>query len=134
VVREFVRRIIDARNVLALYKSLRLASKDPSVFIGGGSIAVERLKDLQERDDLFSVITLVRQAAGLAIAAPDPTQVEVALYRGITRFLKQEGKDPLSTALVLEYLWRCSLEVTNLSVLLSAKDLDRESAAAELIT
>jgi vacuolar-type H+-ATPase subunit C/Vma6 len=134
VVREFVRRIIDARNVLALYKSLRLSSRDASVFIPGGSITVERLKDLQERDDLFTVITLVRQAAGVSIAAPDPTQVEVALYRGVTKFLKQEGKDPLGTALILEYLWRCSLEVTNLSVLFSGKDLDRESAAAELVT
>jgi vacuolar-type H+-ATPase subunit C/Vma6 len=134
VVREYFRRIIDARNILALYKSLRLASKDATLFIPGGSITVERLRDLQERDDLFAVVALVRQAAGITIAAPDPTQLEVALYRGVTKFLKQEGKDPLGTALILEYLWRCSLEVTNLSVLLAGKDLDRESAAAELVS
>jgi vacuolar-type H+-ATPase subunit C/Vma6 len=59
--------------------------------------------------------------------------VEVALYQGITKFLRGEGKDPLDAALILDYLWRCSLEVMNLSLLLEGKDLEREEAAAELV-
>jgi vacuolar-type H+-ATPase subunit C/Vma6 len=86
-----------------------------------------------QRDDLFATIALVRQAAGITIAAPEPTQVEVALYRGITRFLKGEGRYPLGVGLIVEYLWRCSLEVTNLSVLFAGKDLAREDIAAELV-
>ncbi len=133
VLRELFVRIIDARNILSLYKSLRLASRDPSVFIAGGKVTVERLRDLQERDDLFATIALVRQAAGVTIAAPEPTQVEVALYRGITRFLRLEGRDPLGVGLIVDYLWRCSLEVTNLSLLFAGKDLEREAVAAELV-
>jgi len=133
VLRELFVRIIDARNILSLYKSLRLASRDDSIFLPGGTIPVERLRDLQERDDLFAAVTLVRQAAGITIAAPEPTQVEVALYRGITRFLKREGRDPLSVGLIIDYLWRCSMEVTNLSVLFAGKDLEREAIAAELV-
>jgi hypothetical protein len=34
---------------------------------------------------------------------------------------------------VLEYLWRCSLEITNLSLLFAGKDLEREELAAELV-
>jgi len=76
---------------------------------------------------------LIRQAAGVKIASPDPTQVEVALYRGITRFLKGAGRDPLDEALILDYLWRCQLEIMNLSVLLATKGLERDEAAAELV-
>ncbi len=133
VLRELFVRIIDARNILSLYKSLRLASRDPSVFIPGGTVPVERLRDLQERDDVFATIALVRQVAGITIAAPEPTQVEIALYRGITRYVKEEGRDPLGVGLIVEYLWRCSLEVTNLSVLFAGKELAREDMAAELV-
>ncbi len=133
VLRQLFVRIIDARNILSLYKSHRLASRDASVFLGGGTIPVERLQDLRERDDLFTAVGLIRQATGITIAEPEPTQVEVALYRGITRFLKQEGRDPLGVGLIVDYLWRCSLEVTNLSVLFAGKDLEREAMAAEVV-
>ncbi|MEK6742637.1 MAG: V-type ATPase subunit [Nitrospirota bacterium] len=133
VMKEFFSRIIDARNILSLYKSLRSGAKDPAVFIAGGTIATGQLKDLLEKDDLFAVVSLIRQASGISIAAPAPTQVEVALYRGITKYLHKEGRDPLGAELILDYLWRCSLEVMNLSLLLAGKDLEREEIAAELV-
>ena len=131
--REFFSRIIDARNVLSLYKSLRMNTKDAAAFIPGGTITIGQLKDLLEKDDVFAVITLIRQATGLTLSAPDPTQVEVSLYRGITKYLHNESRDPLGLALILDYLWRCSLEVMNLSILLAGKDLEREEIAAELV-
>ena len=133
VMKELFSRIIDARNILSLFKSLRSSTKDESVFLPGGTIATGQLKDLMDKDDLFSVITLIRQASGIAVSAPDPTQVEVALYRGITKYLHKESRDPLGAALILDYLWRCSLEVMNLSILLAGKDLEREEVAAELV-
>jgi vacuolar-type H+-ATPase subunit C/Vma6 len=133
VMKEFFSRIIDARNILSLYKSLRLSAKDHAVFIPGGTVAIDHLTDLLEKDDLFEVITLIRRATGITVAAPDSTQVEVSLYRGITKYLHKEGRDPLGAALILDYLWRCSLEVMNLSLLLAGKDLEREDIAAELV-
>lgn len=133
VIREFFSRVIDARNILSLYKSVRSNAKDAAVFIPGGAVPIGQLKDLMEKDDLFAVISLVRQVSGITVAAPDPTQVEVSLYRGITKYLHKEGRDPLGAALILDYLWRCSLEVMNLSLLLAGKDLEREEIAAELV-
>lgn len=133
VMKEFFSRIIDARNILSLYKSLRLSAKDPAVFIPGGAVSIEHLTGLLEKDNLFEVIALIRRASGITVAAPDPTQVEVALYRGITKYLHKESRDPLGAALILDYLWRCSLEVMNLSLLLAGKDLEREEIAAELV-
>jgi vacuolar-type H+-ATPase subunit C/Vma6 len=132
--RDLFVRIIDARNILALYKSLRSGARDRSVFIEGGTVTTGRLQELLERDDLLAVTGMVRLASGIAISAPEPTQVEVALYRGITRHLKREGRDPLGTVVVLEYLWRCSLEVMNLGVLFAGRVLAREEAAAELVS
>ncbi len=134
VVQGFFRRIADARNILALFKAVHARSDRTDAYIQGGALAVERLQQLQERADPFAVIGLVREASGIAIADPGPTQVEVALYRGISKYLRAAGRDPLDVALVLEYLWRCSLEVTNLSLLLAGKDLPRETIAAELVS
>jgi vacuolar-type H+-ATPase subunit C/Vma6 len=133
VMKEFFSRIIDARNILSLYKSLRLNVADDAVFIPGGTIPIGQLKELLDKDDIFEVIALIRQASGITVTAPDPTQVEVSLYRGITKYLQKEGRDPLGAALILDYLWRCSLEVMNLSLLLAGRDLEREEIAAELV-
>jgi hypothetical protein len=133
VVRGFFERIIDSRNILAVYKALRAESKEAGQLVAGGTVPVAQLTALLEKEDILEINGLIRQAAGITIASPDPTQVEVALYRGITKFLKGESKDPLDAALILNYLWRCSLEVMNLSMLLAGKDLEREEAAAELV-
>ena len=133
VMKEFFSRIIDARNILYVYKALRLNARNADAFISGGAIPIPQLQGLMDKDDLIAVISLIRQASGITITAPDPTQVEVALYRGITRYLHKEGRDPLGAELILDYLWRCSLEVMNLSLLLAGKDLEREEIAAELV-
>lgn len=133
VIRRFFVRMADARNILSLFASLRAGSADPAVFMTGGTVSRERLRDLQEKEDLFLVPPLVKQASGITILHPEPTQVEVALYRGLTKFARTEGRDPLGAGLILDYLWRCSLEVTNLSLLLAGKDLDREMILAELV-
>lgn len=133
VPREFFIRIIDSRNILALYKSLRMQTAGKGIFLAGGTLEVERLQEILEKGDIIAVAGLIRQAAGVSVSSPDPTQVEVALYRGVTRFLREEGRDPLAAALLLDYLWRASLEVMNLSLLIAGKDLEREEIAAELV-
>jgi vacuolar-type H+-ATPase subunit C/Vma6 len=133
LMKEFFSRIIDARNILSLYKSLRFNTRDVAEFIPGGTIPIGQLNDLLAKEDIFAVITLIRQVSGITITAPEPTQVEVSLYRGITKYLHNEGRDPLGAALILDYLWRCSLEIMNLSLLLAGKDLEREEIAAELV-
>jgi hypothetical protein len=133
VLGEFFTRLIDSRNILALYKALRTGGAEAGLFLAGGTIPVDRLTASLEKEDILAVSGFVRQAAGVRLSSPDPTLVEVALYRGITRFLKGAGRDPLDEALILDYLWRCQLEVMNLSVLLAAKGLEREEAAAELV-
>ena len=134
VIRQFFVRLVDSRNILTLYASLRAGRAEPAAFMSGGTMPVQRLRNLQEKGDLFSVLPLVKQASGVSLLDPDPTRVEVALYRGVTKFAKTEGRDPLGEGLILDYLWRCSLEVTNLSLLLAGKNLDREAVLAEMVS
>jgi len=133
LLKTYFSRLIDARNILGLYKYLRLGMKVQPEFIAGGAIPEMKLKDIMKKDDLPGVALLVRECTGITVERPDSTSIERALYRGMTRWLRREGRDPFGIAPILDYLWRCSIEAMNLSVLHQTKDLDREAVAAELV-
>ncbi len=133
VMESFIARLIDARNIMSTYKYLRMEKRALPAFIPGGTIPGERLGGVIEKGNLFGVNTIIRDFCGLKIDTPDPTKVEVALYKGITRFLRKGGREPFGAGPILDYLWRCSLEVMNLSVLFHGKDLEREAVLAELV-
>jgi vacuolar-type H+-ATPase subunit C/Vma6 len=131
--RTFFARIIDSRNLMSMYKYLRLAQTALPPFIPGGNISETRLREAIAKENFFGISTLVREFFGIRIDAPDPTKVEIALYKAITQFLKKEGREPFGIAPMLDYLWRCSLEVMNLSILYSGKGLERDLVTAELV-
>jgi hypothetical protein len=129
----FFARLIDSRNIMGVYKYLRLEKRSALQFIPGGMIPEAKLRSIVEKGDLFGVNSLVREFSGVKIEMPDPTKVETALYKGMTRFLKKEGREPFGAGPILGYLWKCSIEVMNLSVLFYGKELERETVMAELV-
>lgn len=133
VLRGLFERLIDARNLLSLYKAGRYGAQGSEPFLAGGTVAPDRLAAALATDDPYAVLRLLKQSTGVVLQDPDLTKLETALYRWITRFLRGEGRDPLGLAVVLDYLWRCSLEVTNLGILFAARNLGREEASAELV-
>jgi hypothetical protein len=133
IMRAFFSRIIDARNIMALYKYLRFELKSRPSFIPGGGLPEKGLNEIAARDDLPALAALVREFTGSIVERPDPTSIEIALYRGMTRWLRKEGREPFGVAPLLEYLWRCSIEAMNMSVLYHTKDLEREAVTAELV-
>jgi vacuolar-type H+-ATPase subunit C/Vma6 len=133
VMKRFFRRLIDARNIMNLYKYFRLELTAPPPFIEGGNVPEDRFKEIINGLDVAAVVSLVRELTGIKIGTPDSTQVESALYKGMTRYLRKEGRDPLGTGLILDYLWKCSIEARNLSLLLAGRDLEREAVSAELV-
>jgi vacuolar-type H+-ATPase subunit C/Vma6 len=133
IIKTFFARVIDSRNIMSMYKHLRFEQKAVPAFIPGGTLPEARLREVIAREDLFGICSLVREFCGIKIDAPDPTKVEVALYKAITAFLKKEGKEPFGPGPILDYLWKCSLEVMNLNVLIRGKDLEREAISAELV-
>jgi hypothetical protein len=133
LLKRYFSRIIDARNILGLYKFLRLRLRAQPVFIAGGVVPELRLNDIIRKNDLAGVARLVRECTGIDVERPNATSIELALYRGTTRWLRKEGREPFGIAPILDYLWRCSIESMNLSMLYHTKDIDREAVAAELV-
>jgi len=94
---------------------------------------VSRLRTVQRSEAVFEVAALIRKATGTVPGSTDPTAIENSLYRGMTRFLRKKGREISGVGVILDYLWRCSVEVTNLGIILYGKDIEREALRAELV-
>lgn len=133
VMKDFFVSVIDSRNILSLYKFLILNAKNTPYFIRGGRITEKMFMRAAGRKDFFDLASLIRKFTGLWIEKPDAANMENALYRMVTLSLRKTGGDPLGVGLILDYLWRCSLEARNLSTLFYGREIDREILAAELV-
>jgi vacuolar-type H+-ATPase subunit C/Vma6 len=133
LMQRFFQRLIDSRNIMSLYTSLRFEHKAEPSFISGGTMPLSGMKEIVQKEGIPGICSLVREFTGIKIEKPEPTAVEVALYKGMTRWLKKNGREPFGIGLVLDYLWRCSIEAMNWSVLYYGKELEREVVAAELV-
>lgn len=129
LIKNFFVRIIDSRNIISLCKFLMLEPKTPPTFIPQGSIGEPEFAGIMARKD----ITVIRRLAGAKDGPPGLANVENALYRKMTAYLRRAGRDPLGIGPVLDYLWRISLEAVNLSILYYGRDLERETVMGELV-
>ncbi len=132
VMREFFIRIIDARNIMSLFKYIKLKTKAVPPFIPYGNISEAIFTELLNKKDMTEVGSLVQKLTGTRVEDIG-VHLENALYRHITAFLKRAGREPLGIGPVLEYLWRCSTETMNLSILFHGREIEREIIRAELI-
>ena len=133
VLHDFFRRLIDARNMMALAKLLKLGTTAEHSFIPGGTIGHGKLRDVLGTNDRATADRLLRKFTGEEAGVADLAGLEVSLYRGISRHLKKQGRATLSISAVLDYLWRCSTEAMNLSVLSYGQGLERDVVATELV-
>ncbi len=137
LMRNFFMMIIDARNIISIYKFIRLGAKATPRLLPGGSVSMKRLSHVLERSDLTMLPELIREACGISFEKPDTkagqVAVEAALYRGLSKILRKGGRDPLSMGLMLDYLWRCSLEAMNLSLILHGGLLERDVVLKEIV-
>jgi hypothetical protein len=128
----FFLQVIDARNILALAKLLKLEAAGHPFISGGGTDAM-KLREILDRRDVQAADKLVRGFTGEKTASADLSGLEISLYQAISRSLKKEGRGSLGTGAVLDYLWRCSVEAMNLSILSYGAKLTRHIVAAELV-
>ncbi len=129
LMKAFFIRLIDSRNILALYKFLRLDPKTAPTFIPAGSISESGFAGIAERKDIMEVC----RRAGIKDEGPGLSNVETALYKNISVFLRKAGRDPLGMGSVLDYLWRSEREVMNLGILSYGREIDRETIRKELV-
>jgi vacuolar-type H+-ATPase subunit C/Vma6 len=133
VLQTFFMRLIDARNILALARLLKLETTAEEPFMTGGTADEMRLREILHRRSRPDMERLLHELAVEDIVHADPAKLEASLYRRITRTLKKESRADLSIGPILEYLWGCSIEAMNLSILSYGQKLQRDIVAAELI-
>jgi hypothetical protein len=133
VLKTFFLQVIDARNILALAKLLKQGETLEHPFISGSRIHAATLREILERRDMQAAVTLVSRFTGEKTGVAELSGLEPSLYRRISRTLKKEGRTSLGTGPVLYYLWRCSVEAMNLSILSYGAQLTHDIVAAELV-
>lgn len=132
LIRAFMGRLIDTRNVITLYKQVRWHIKASPSFIREGRAGESALREMAEKNDMAEVTLLIRRLTGVEVEIASAGTVENLLLTGITRFLRRRGREPAGPGLILDYLWRCYVEARNLSLLIHCGE-DREALGAELI-
>ncbi len=130
VMKDFFVYIIDSRNILSLYKYIWLNGKTAPPFITGGRISETTFMKIADKKDLLEIGPLVRK---LTKKESEAANIETSLYRMVTRLLRKAGREPLGVGLILDYLWRGSLEATNLGLLLYGSEIDRGTITAEMV-
>ena len=91
------------------------------------------LRRIFERQEISGLVSLVYKIAGVDIGQTTGSDVESTLLRGLTRNLRKTGRADLDIGPILDYLWRCYMDTTNLSIIHYGKELDMDIIAAELI-
>ncbi len=129
VIRNFFVHVIDARNSIAVYKHMRWRMSDPLTLIKGGNVREPMLRRIFESQEISRLASLI----GPNIEQTTAADVESALLRGLARNLRKTGRADLAVGLILDYLWRCYIDATNLGIILYGKELERDVIAAELI-
>lgn len=132
VMKDFFEMIINARNIISLYKCIRMNKISMPVFISGGAIPETVFQEILDMNDMSRLISIVKEEAGID-AGGSGSDIETIMYRGITKRLRKVGRDPLGFGVILDYLWRRSIEAMNLGVIFHGKGLERDVIAAEIV-
>lgn len=105
--------LIDMRNCLVIKKYWRWQVNQAPQLTAGGSISVERLTRVWAIRDEDRLATLVTKLGGLPARNLEAVNLEQGLINGLTRLLREAGRDPLGVAVVIEYLWKTQLAAHN---------------------
>ncbi len=133
LLKAFFRRLIDARNVLALVKLIRHGQASGHRYISGGTIAAARFDDITAGRKMEAADTLLRKLTGEPIGSHESRRIEASLYRSISRWLRRQRRTGSGKSTALDYLWRCSIDALNLGLLAYGRNLAPDAAAAELV-
>ena len=113
IVGRTLRYLVDMRNCLVIKKYWRWQVNQAPQLTAGGSISVDRLTRVWAIRDEDRLATLVTKLGGLPTRNLEAIKLEQSLINGLTRLLREAGRDPLGVAVVIEYLWKTQLAAHN---------------------
>jgi len=127
-----LRYLVDMRNLLTINKLWRWQVSQPPTLSPGGDLPPDSLQRVWARHDDERLTRLVSQRAGLSHPASSAIKMEQLMLKGLTRLLRSSGRDPLSLAVVIEYLWLAQLSHHN-RILRQTLGTNREELLAEVL-
>jgi vacuolar-type H+-ATPase subunit C/Vma6 len=131
--RDFIRGLIDFRNLLNLYKRLHWEVPGTPSFLKGGLIGRARLDEVLAARQPTGFAALLNRFSGVHGEGGVSSNPENLLLRWMTRSLRIKSREPSGCGLMLDYLWRSYIETVNLGILCNWKSIDRGTITVELI-
>jgi len=113
VIQATLRYLIDMRNCLTIRKLWRWQVAQAPPLTSGGTLAPELLHRVWTTHDDARLETLAARLAGGTGRFGESVQMEQGLINGLSRALRRAARDPLSLAVVVEYLWRSQVAAHN---------------------
>lgn len=133
IIGEFVRYLVDFRNLMILYKHTRWELAGTPAFLKGGSISRTRFGEVLAGREPEGMAGLLRGLPGVEGEFDRSGSPEHPVLLGLTRFLRRRSRETSGIGLVLEYLWRSYVEAVNIGILRHGGSGDRQAVATELI-
>ena len=133
VMRSFFTALADTVNLLALYKHLKWETSAEPAFIDGSSIPEERFRRISASRNSDELVQLIYKQTGLSLEEWDEPRLEPMFNRYITGQIKRRGRETSDIGFILNYLWRCSIEARNLTVISYGTEIDRALIKRELV-
>lgn len=127
-----LRYLIDMRNCLMINKLWRWQVNQAPPLTEGGSFATTSLQRVWAAHDSERLIGLTTRLAGEPLLSTEAIGMEQSLLRGLTRWLRRAGRDPLGLSVIIEYLWLAQLAIHN-QLLRQALAIDREELLGEVL-
>lgn len=132
ILRDTLRYLIDMRNCLMINKLWRWQVNQPPPLTAGGLLAISSLQRIWATHDSDRLARLTSRRAGEPLPAGEAIAMEQCLLKGLTRFLRRAGRDPLGLAIIVEYLWLAQLGVHN-QLLRQTLSADRNELLGEVL-
>ncbi len=123
---------IDMRNCLVIKKYWRWQVSQAPQLTAGGAISIDQLVRIWTTRDEERLTALVAKLGGVSTRNLELVNMEQGLINGLTRLLRQAGRDPLGLAVIIEYLWKTQLAAHN-RLLRSTLVDDRQELLEEVL-
>jgi vacuolar-type H+-ATPase subunit C/Vma6 len=132
VIKNFFSYLIDAKNIIALYKYLRWNISTDLQFINGGSIRTSILSGLLMSRDMVLLTGLLEKMIRKGIDELNASTIENILYSALTERIRSVAGTNEDVELILDYLWRSYIEAQNLSIILHSRNMERDTVREAL--
>lgn len=124
--------MVDALNLISLYKHIRWGIEAPLQLKSGGKIRSSGMNKILLERDMEAVTRLIKKMTGKELEDQKMTRIEHMLYDSLTNRIHTAARDEPETGFILHYLWSVYMEVQNLSIILRGKHMERDVLREEL--